>query len=119
MISLKVKDFINNLDIYRELLNKEMKGRAAFSLAKIINEIEKEQQAFQDTRSKLILEYGEEKEDGSFKIKTEYIKDFNQKMDLLLESTVNIDSDLIQLEDLENFNFTPIQMAVLSFFIKK
>lgn len=119
MITVQVKDLMNNVDIYQELLNKEMKGRAAFALAKIISEIEKEQQAFQETRSRLILEYGEEEENGSFKIKSQYITDFNQKMDILLNSNVDINEELIDFKDLEGYNFTPAQMLVLEPFIKK
>jgi uncharacterized cupredoxin-like copper-binding protein len=73
----------------------------------------------------LIKKYGEKDENGELvtdennncKINNEFINDFSNELNELIESEIEINANKIKIEDIENIDFTPAEMTQLEVFI--
>lgn len=126
MITITLKEIIDGINVLKEVSMKQLPGRAAFQLARILREVEKEYTLFQKNRQALIEKYGEKGENGvllldeeqKYHINKEDILIFNKEIDDLINSLVGLNVNQISLEDLESETFTPQQMMVLEPFIE-
>lgn len=126
MIEVQVKDIVNSAEIFSTLSQKKLNMRMAYQLAKIIKEVQKEFELFQETRMKLINEYAERDEDGqlkvdennNFTIPKEKIQDFQKELNELLETQVELQINKINLDELENVEFTPMELIKIEKFIE-
>jgi len=92
-----------------------------------LREVDKELTLFNETRSNLIKKYGEKDEKGELKIDEngnckfipENIEKFYSEMDDILNNIIELNANKIELKDLENLDFTPIEMVVLEPFIEE
>lgn len=125
MIEVQVKDIVNSTEIFSMLSQKKLNMRMAYQLAKIIKEVQKEFELFQETRMKLINEYAERDENGqlkvdennNFTIPKEKIQDFQKELNDLLEMQVELPINEINLEELKNIEFTPMELIKIEKFI--
>jgi len=86
---------------------------------------EGEIQSFNETRMSLIKKYGEKDsnnelitdEKGNCKIEDGSIGAFSAELNELLATEVEINANKIKIEQLENLDFTPSDMAVLEPFV--
>lgn len=125
MIEVQVKDIVNSVEIFSALSQKKLNMRMAYQLAKIIKEVQKEFELFQETRMKLINEYAERDEDGrlkidennNFTIPREKIQDFQKELNELLETQVELQINKINLDELEDVEFTPMELIKIEKFI--
>lgn len=119
MIELKMIELINGAEALKKINEQILPMRAAFQLARIIREVQKEYDAFDLARKKLFEMYGKVEENGSYKIEKENIEDFNKEINSLLEVNVQLNVEPVMLEDLENVNITPQDILYLEKFIKE
>lgn len=125
MIEVQVKDIVNSAEIFSALSQKKLNMRMAYQLAKIIKEVQKEFELFQETRMKLIYEYAERNEDGqlkvdennNFTIPKEKIQNFQKELNELLEMQVELQINKINLDELEDIEFTPMDLIKIEKFI--
>ena len=126
MISIQINDLLNTTETLQSLSQKTLKGRLAFSIAKLLKGAEQEIQQFNDTRMKIITKYGEKDENnelktdekGNCKIAPESIDEFSNELNDLLQTTVEINANKLRMEDLEDLEFTPNEMVILEPFIE-
>jgi hypothetical protein len=126
MISITLEQLVNSTEGLRELGQKTLKARPAYSVAKILKAAEAEMTSFNDTRMNLIKKYGEKKEDGELntdengnvRIAPESLADFNKELQELLDTQVEINANKIRIEDIGDVEFTPAEMAQLDDFIE-
>lgn len=126
MIEVQVKDIVNSAEIFSALSQKKLNMRMAYQLAKIIKEVQKEFELFQETRMKLINEYAERDEDGqlrvdennNFTIPKEKIQDFQKELNELLEMQVELQINKINLDELEDVEFTPMELIKIEKFVE-
>ena len=127
MIKVTVQQIIESQEAMRNLLDKQLKGRTAFQVARLIKKLENEISSYNDTRVKLIERYAMKNDDGSFVIndKNEYqftqenMNGFVQEMNKILAENIEIDVNPIKLEELDNINFTVMEMTMLEPFIEE
>ena len=126
MIEVQMKDIVNNSTILQELLDKKLKGKTALNLARIIREMEPEYKTFQDTRTNLIKKYGKQEngelitdENGNYHIRTEDVEKFNNELEELLNVDITLNANKIDINDLNDIEFTPRQMVFLEKFIEE
>ena len=126
MISITLEQLINSTDGLKGLSQKSLKARSAYAVSKIIKAADAEMTTFNETRMELIKKYGEKGEDGEVKsdengnvrILPESLNDFNKELQELLKTPVEINANKIRMEDIDNVEFTPAEMAQLDEFIE-
>lgn len=127
LIELTVKELIDSIEPFKELLNLKLNGRTAYLLGRIMREVDKEYSNFQNTRNKLIEKYEMKDEngnriinqEGNVSIALDKIDNFNQELMDILQTKIEICADTINLADIEQFEFTPQQIMILMPFIKE
>ncbi len=125
MIEVTLNELLNVSSVMQELAKKPMKVKAAYKTAKMLNAIEKEYQLFQDARTKLIEKYGQRGDDGNLKIdengnysvSNENLIAFNKELNEMLEEKVTLNANPLNVEELEEANFTPADMIALTPFM--
>lgn len=127
MINTHLRNIVESADIMRELSNKSLKGRAAFRVARLLRELEKEFTLFNEKRMDLIKEYAQKDENGEIKsdengnvtLDQDRLNEFYQSLDELLNADVEINAEKIDSEDLGDIEITPAQIINLEAFINE
>lgn len=127
MVTLTLKQIIDNIDTLKDLATKPLPARVAFKIGRILKTIINEYNMFQDARQALLLKYGEKDTEDTDKLKTnnenqviirpDLLQDFYKELNDLLESTVEVNIAKIRLVEIGSELFTPAQMSVLEPFI--
>lgn len=126
MITVKIMDLVNGTSALQKLAEAQLKAKLAWQVARILKAAEVEIQSFNETRMKLINEYGEKNESGELitddngncKIIPDRLIDFNKELNDLISNEVEINAHKIKMDDLENVNFTPSEITLLEPFIE-
>lgn len=126
MINTTIGNLADSIDALRETRQRRFKSKVAFQLARITNEIDKELKTFNEARIQLLNTYGLKDENGNqilnenhdYIIDPEHIQDFNSEVSELLNTEITINAEPIDINDLENEEFTPETMSKLLFMIK-
>ena len=125
MITIKMQDLLNSTEILQKLSQKDFKAKLAWSIARLLKAAEKEIQEFNETRLNLIKKYGEHDEggdlitdeNGNCKISPESVEQFTSELNELVNTEIEINANKIDIELLENTEFTPSDMSLLEPFI--
>ena len=125
MIKIKISQLINSTEALQKLANMQLKAKLAWNVSKLLKATDVEIQDFNETRLNLIKKYGEKDEAGRLitdendncKIPPEKMSNFTNELTELVETEVDINANKIHIDDLENLDFTPADMAVLEAFI--
>lgn len=125
MINVKIADLLNSTEVLQKLSQKDFKAKLAWQIARLLRASEEEIKNFNETRMNLITKYGEKDESGELKtdengnckIVPEQIATFSTELDDLLQTEVEINANKIDIEQLENLDFTPSEMAILEPFV--
>lgn len=127
MINTKLRNIVECADIMRELSTKTLKGRAAFKVARLLRELEKEFTLFNEKRMDLIKEYAQKDENGEMKsdengnvtLDQDRLTEFYQNLEELLNAEVEINADKIDSDDLNDIEMTPAQIINLEEFVNE
>ena len=127
MIEATVGEIVESISALQKLINKPLKTKVAFQVARISREIDKEFNVFQESKKTLIEKYGERNEsgelittiEGNYTIPKENIESFNNEMKDILEEVVQLNANKIKLDDLDGETFTPIEIHPLEIFIEE
>lgn len=126
MIEVKNGVLVQCTPILQKLVGKELKAKAAWTVAKLIKFAEKEVSDYEEARMKLIDKYGVKNEDGSVKVDEatqQYIiadeskETFNNEHKELAEATVEIPINKLKIGDLGEAGFMPAELLILEPFI--
>lgn len=126
MIKIKLEQLINSTEGLKGLGQKSLKARSAYAVGRILKAADAEMSSFNETRMELIRKYGEKDDAGELKtdengnvhIPPEVLSTFNTELTDLLATEIEINANKIRIEDLENVEFTPGEMAQLDEFIE-
>ena len=127
MIEIKLNEVLNSMDTMQKLATQKFKSKTAFQIARILKKLDEEIKIFNDTRAALIQKYGERDENGELKvddnnnctIQKEALENFNQELSDLLNTTIEINADKINIDDLSEGSFTPSEIIALEAFIEE
>ena len=127
MITVSVREILNSAEIMQKLSKRQFKGRVAFQIARILRYIDEELKSFNEARSNLIEVYGERDEsdnlvmdkNNNYKIQKDKITELNQEIEELLNTSIQINADAINMKDIENEDFTPADILLLEPFIEE
>lgn len=126
MINVKIEDLLNSVETLQKLAQKDFKAKLAWQIARLLKAAETEIQAFNETRMSLIRKYGEKDEKnelitdekGNCKILPEYITQFTTELTELTKTEIAINASKINIELLEDLDFTPADMSALEPYIE-
>lgn len=125
MITVKISELLNSTESLQKLAETKLKAKLAWQVSKLLKSADKEIQEFNETRMNLVKKYGEKDEQGELitdekgncKILEGGINDFTSELNELVGSEVEISANKISINDLENIDFTPAEMANLEPFV--
>lgn len=126
MIKVKISELIDSISTLQKLAQKDFKAKLAWSIARLLKAAEAEIQSFNDTRMDLIRKYGEKDDNGELitdekgncTLVKDKVQDFNAELNELLASEIEINANPINIEMLEDLDFTPADMSVLEPFVE-
>ena len=126
MIKITLEQLINSSDGLKALSEKKLKARCAFAVGRLLKAVDGEMDTFNNARMELIKKYGEKDEKdelitddkGNVHIPTMAIDQFNEELRELLDTPIEINTSRIKLDDVEDIEFTPIEIAQLEEFIE-
>lgn len=125
MINVKISELLNSTETLQKLSQKDFKAKLAWSVARLLKAADSEIQDFNKTRMNLIEKYGEKDENGELvtdekgncKIEDDMIAEFTSELNELINTEVEINANKIDIELLEDINFTPSDMTALEPFV--
>lgn len=125
MIDVNLNEVLNSIDAFRALSEQKLPAKAAFQIARLIRELDKENKTFDEARIKALKEYcelddnGEIKtnENGNVTIAPDKIEEYNKRIQELLNTKVQINAEKIALNLLEELELKPVEMLNLEPFI--
>ena len=121
MITMTINSLLNVIPVLRELNDKPFKGAAAFKLARIMREIDKEIILFEEARAKLAEKYGKRDESnqiiidltGKVQLQEEKMEECNEEMLGLLNTEIKINAEKIPVEAFSDIELTPSQIIII------
>ena len=127
MIEVKMKNIVDDIQFFVEFAKMPMKAKVAYQAAKILDIITEEYNRFNTVKNELIQKYGARDDKGelivdenkNYVLNNDGAKDFAKELSELLESTISINCEEINIDDLNNLDFTPAQMHALMVYLKK
>lgn len=127
MITVKISELLNSVETLQKLSQKDFKAKLAWQIARLLKSAENEIQSFNETRMDLIRKYGEKDENGGLvtdehgncRIIESKVVNFNNELNELINSTVEINANKIGIDQLENLDFTPSEISILEPFIEE
>ena len=125
MMKVTLKDIVESQEVMRTLSSKQLRGRVAFKVARLLKKLEAELTTFNDTRIKLIETYAKKDDEGNFVTneKNEYQFDadnankFVEEINKLLLEEIDIDANPILVDEIEELDFTPAEIVALEPFM--
>lgn len=126
MIKLTMNELLNIIPVLRELSTKPFKGVITFKIARLIRELDKETNLFEDARQQLAEKYGIYKEDGTLevfedgtvKIQENKIEECNAEIAALLSTEIEINAEKISAEAFNDIDITPAQAITIESLIE-
>lgn len=126
MISVKISSLLNSTETLQKLANMKLKAKLSWQVSRILKEAEKEIQEFNEARLALINKYGEKDENGELvtdeknncKIDNQFVKEFGSELEELVGAEVELNASKIDMNKLEELDFTPSEMIDLEPFIE-
>lgn len=126
MISVKISSLLNSTETLQKLANMKLKAKLSWQVSRLLKEAEKEIQEFNEARLALINKYGEKDENGELvtdeknncKIDNKFVKEFGSELEELVGAEVELNASKIDMNKLEELDFTPSEMIDLEPFIE-
>lgn len=126
MISVKISSLLNSTETLQKLANMKLKAKLSWQVSRLLKEAEREIQEFNEARLALINKYGEKDENGELvtdeksncKIDNEFVKEFSNELEELVSAEVELNASKIDINKLEELDFTPSEMIDLEPFIE-
>ena len=127
LINIKVKNAIDAIDSFSEIMTQNVKGSLAFKVSRLVRELNKELDTFNEERRKLIEKYALRDEngdivtteEGNIKLIPESIKECDEEFMSLLNTEIEINAGKLSMKDVDEFNITPEKIDYLMYFIEE
>jgi len=110
---MKMYDLKNAEKALQKLVNADLPIKIAFNLSNIVDDIDTQLKKFEDFRVNLIKKYGTETDKG-FEVLPENVSSFEKEFNELLQLDIEFDDiSGIDIDLLENVNFSIIEIRSL------
>lgn len=97
-MTVKFKDILDAEKALGKLSQERLPVRQSVALARLIKKLNEELQIFNDQREKLLIQYGEYKEnEGGYLVPKENLEAFSKDFNILLGSTCELEGEKIKI----------------------
>jgi len=111
-MKLKLSTIVNSVENLKALQTKEMPIKVSYKIKRLIDKLAPILKAYEEKRTELIKEYGEEQEDKTLSVTDpEKLKIFFEKLNEVLEIEEEIDFEPIKIEEMGNVVVSPNQLV--------
>lgn len=125
MIETKVSNILINLDFFRQLSNQPLPVKTAFEIARLIRELDRENETFEKCRLEIIKKYASFDENNNIiydehnniLMSPEQTSACNEDLIQLMNNIVHINAEKIDISIIEDLQVTPAQILSLEPFI--
>lgn len=126
MIEISVSTLINCTDALNELIQKPLRTKTAYKIARLAREVSRELEIFNSAKNALIEKYGEHDENNqlitennNYKIKEDVRADFVEEYQEMMQQNISLNIEPIALKELEDEKFTPQEISSILDFIEE
>lgn len=126
MIEAKIYDLLNAKVVLDSLKNKSLPGKAALNIARLIREVSKELETYDAARLDIINKYAKKDENGNMivengnaQIEEEFIKECQNKLNESCLAIIELNTNPIEEQWLEDINLLVEEAIALEPFVKK
>ena len=126
MIKVTIEEILNATPALQILKEQNFDGMTAFKIARMLREVNKEIELFEQSRNELIEKFCIRDEsgkiienNGEIKIDSKYINTFNNEIRKMLNNEIEINAVPLTLNILENLTITPEQAFNLEKFFEE
>lgn len=126
MITITVQDIVSSINTFKAIAAQQLPVKTAYSIARLIKEIDRENEIFISARQSLINKYGQRdedgnliSEDGNLYIQKDKIQIFKEELQELLNSEIELNAEKISVENLGDVQLTSLQVSEILAFIKE
>lgn len=124
MIKTTIDNLLSVKPFLQQLAGMEMRARDGFIVLRMLKALDKEYEIIETTQRKLYDNYCEKNEDGTYKIneegnlllKPETINEFNEEITAFLATEVKIDCEKLNVNLIEELQFSPAQLLKMEAF---
>ena len=114
MIKVKLKQILEAKEALLSLSNQKGNAKIAYLIMGILKKCNEEIASFEKVRNDKIMEFGEKGENNIYTVKNENLEPFLAQMNELADVEIEIKSDPISVDKIENFNLTPNELLLLN-----
>lgn len=118
-MKITVGKLVNSAQALSRLVNQPMKAQYSFPLSRLAKQIEPELKTYDETRMKLLGEYGTLSDDGkqyTFE-GDDKAKEFSAELQAVLDSEMEIEFKTISLEKLDRVEVSASDLTVLDWLV--
>lgn len=122
MLTVKMRNVVESAEVISKLVGERGKNLtpkvARYIGVLVVNAVGAAMNEFETERTKLIKEYGEQKEDGDYEVIKEKVPGFVRELDLILDQPRDL-PHLYQLseDDLASLHLTPAEWRILDWLV--
>lgn len=116
-VTVKAGDLYVSKDTLNALVAQRLPPTTSFRIARAVREINKELEQFTETRNKLIMEHGEQLENGDWRVKEELQDAYAKAINAVANEEIELPIKPLRPGDLGGAEITPAQaMTILYLF---
>ena len=125
-MTVKVQDILAARPMLTRLTQSSFTGKKAFVIARLLRQIQNEMETYDNSRESIIQKYANRdengelivSEEGMIHVAPEKIADCNVELIELAMTEINLDSNLIPFEWLEEIEMTPEEAMAIEAFVE-
>lgn len=115
---MKMVNIVNAQPALEKIASVDLPLKLLYSLTKLMEKLEREMRFFNDERDKLIIKYGEQEEDGTFRIPGDKVAEFQLHASELADIDVEWDIAPIVLPLIDDLKLSYHELKMLEGFIE-
>jgi hypothetical protein len=115
---MKMVNIVNAQPALEKIASVDLPLKLLYSLKKLMEKLEREMRFFNEERDKLIMKYGEQEDDGAYRIPAENVADFQREANELGDIDVEWDVPPIVLPLMDGLELSYKELKTLEGFIE-
>jgi hypothetical protein len=98
-MKITISEILNGKPVLEKLVDKEISIKTAYKLSRMIKVLNEELQTFEESRQKLVQQYGEVQEDDSIAVQEDNIEAFNTELADLLTAEIEVGCEPMNIDE--------------------
>lgn len=115
---VKLSKIVNSVPAFKTITSQATIAKSAFRLAKVLNTIQVELDAFETAKNTISAKY-QETVDGKIQIPESKAEDFKKEIIDLLEEDIELNCEPLNITDLAGMNITISNMMLMEYLFKE